>query len=237
MTPDPHRRLGFWVAVVLVLFAVILLAAFVFERRAITVELLYLQRIPREQLPPLYLLYLGYLVLCAAGVAVCLPVAAILTALGGAWFGFAGFPLALVGTTAGSIVPFFIGRRIGAPALAKIDAKIVARLRSGFARNALQFLILMRLLPWAPFSVTTIAAGALEMRPKNFLAATALGFVPSGVALNAIGHGAVRLGDLQKVSVTDLLRQPDFLLLFGGIGALALLDIFRRRLQGRKLSD
>jgi uncharacterized membrane protein YdjX (TVP38/TMEM64 family) len=223
----------------LVLAALVLLAGLAFARSVLTEDFMDLERIrvAQEQLAPLYVLYFGYVLLCAVGVAVCLPVAAVMTAAGGALFGFAGFPLALLGTTAGSIIPFLISRKFGAPRLAKLDAQIVAHFRRGFARNASQFLILMRLLPWAPFSVTTIVAGAVEMPLAKFVVATALGSVPAGIALNAIGHGVVRVAEVQKISATDLLRQPEFLLLLGGIGGLVVLDMLRRHVSKRRMLD
>jgi len=239
MAHDLHERRGVWAVAALVVVALILLAALIFARPAVTAVVAYLERIRSadEQLAPLYVLYFGYVLLCAVGVAFCLPVAAVLTAAGGALFGLAGFPLALLGTTAGSIVPFLISRKLGAPALAKLDAQMVERFRRGFARNASQFLVLMRLLPWAPFSVTTIVAGAVEMPLAKFLVATALGSVPAGIALNAIGHGAARVGEVETVSASDLLRQPEFLLLLGGIGGLVILDMLRRHLNKRRAGE
>jgi len=238
MTSYPRDR-RVWTAAALILVAVLLVTAMAFATPTVTAVVSYLEgmRSAHAQFTPHYVLYLGYILLCAVGVAICLPVGALLTAAGGALFGFAGFPLALVGITAGSIIPFVVSRKFGGSALAKIDARLVDRFRRGFQRNASQFLILMRLLPWAPFSVITIIAGALKMPLANFLIATALGFVPAGIALNAIGRGAARFGALQKISAIDLLREPEFLLLFGGIGGLAVLDIIRRHLNRRRLSD
>jgi len=232
-----YRRV--WAAAALILVAVLLVTAVVFAGPTVTAVVSYLEgmRSAHAQFTPQYVPYLAYVLLCAAGVAMCLPVGALLTAVGGAIFGFAGFPMALVGITAGSIIPFVVSRKFGGSALAKFDSRLVERFRRGFQRNAAQFLILMRLLPWAPFSVITIIAGALKMPLANFLIATALGFVPAGVALNAIGRGAARFGALQKISAIDLLRDPEFLLLFGGIGGLAVLDIIRRRLNSRRLLD
>ena len=71
----------------------------------------------------------------------------------------------------------------------------------------------------------------------KFLVATALGSVPAGIALNAIGHGAARVGEVETVSASDLLRQPEFLLLLGGIGGLVILDMLRRHLNKRRTGE
>src|SRR5579872_4310983 len=68
-------------------------------------------------------LLLLYFVACVVSSAVCLPIAAFIVAAGGAWFGFVGFPLALVGITLGSLVPFFVSRKFAGPALSKLDSR------------------------------------------------------------------------------------------------------------------
>jgi uncharacterized membrane protein YdjX (TVP38/TMEM64 family) len=174
------------------------------------------------------LLLLGYFAAFALTIVLCLPLAALMVVIGGLVFGFAGFVAALLAITIGSIPPFLAARRYGGPALAKTDAQLVQRFRHGFERNQFQYLVLMRLIPWAPFPVTTVLAGALGMGTAKFLIGTALGFVPAGLALNAIGHGLGRLGELRSISVLDLFRDPDFLLAAAGVSAIALLSFLRR---------
>jgi uncharacterized membrane protein YdjX (TVP38/TMEM64 family) len=174
------------------------------------------------------LLLFAYVAAFTVCVALCLPAAAVMTILGGVLFGFTGFIAALLAITFGSVGPFLASRRLAGPALARVDSRAVERFRGGFARNQLQYLVLMRLVPWAPFPVTTIVAGALGMGVARFVVGTALGFVPAGLALNAIGHGLGGLGDLRTVSAAQLYGSPDFLLGIAGIGAIVLLTLLPR---------
>jgi uncharacterized membrane protein YdjX (TVP38/TMEM64 family) len=174
------------------------------------------------------LLLIVYFIAYVLIVALCLPLAALMALIGGLMFGFAGFLTALLSVTLGSVVPFLASRKFARPALAKIDSEMVQRARRGFDRNPFQYLVLMRLVPWAPFTVTTIVAGALGMDLVSFLAGTALGFVPVGLALNAVGHGLRRLAELRNISVAQLYRDPDFLMATGGVGAIALLTLLRK---------
>jgi uncharacterized membrane protein YdjX (TVP38/TMEM64 family) len=174
------------------------------------------------------LLLLFYFVAYALFVAFCLPVAALMAVIGGLMFGMAGFVVALFSVTIGSIAPFLISRRFAAPMLARVGSDIVGRMRRGFDRNQFQYLVLMRLVPWAPFTVTTIVAGALGTGLTKFLIGTALGFAPTGLALNAIGHGLGRLADLRSMSAVQLYRDPDFLIALGGVSAITLLSLSRR---------
>jgi len=169
-----------------------------------------------------------YFLVYAASIALCLPLAALMAVAGGWLFGLWSLPVAVLSILAGSIVPFVLSRRYAGPALAKIDSATVDRFRRGFERNQVQYLILMRVVPWAPFTVVTIVAGALGMGLTKFLLGTALGYLPSGLAFNAIGHGLAHLTDLRSLSAAQLYRDPDFLMAVASVSAVALLSFSRR---------
>ena len=174
------------------------------------------------------LLLLLYFVVYTASVALCLPLTALMAALGGWLFGLWSLPVALLSVLAGSIAPFLLSRRYAGRALARIDSATIDRIRRGFERNQIQFMIVMRLVPWAPFTVTTIVAGALRMDLTKFLIGTGLGFLPTGLAFNAIGHGLARLSDFGGIAPAQLYRDPDFLIALAGVGGVVLLSLSRR---------
>lgn len=174
------------------------------------------------------LLLLIYFLLYATSVALCLPLAALMAVAGGWFFGLWSLPVAVLSIVAGSIAPFLLARRYAGRALTKIDSAMVDRFRKGFDRNQFQWLLLMRLLPWAPFTVTTIVAGALGMETTKFLIGTALGFLPAGLAFNAIGHGLAHLTDMHSISAMQLYRDPDFLMAIAGVSAVALIGFLRK---------
>ncbi|TAL00429.1 MAG: TVP38/TMEM64 family protein [Rhodospirillaceae bacterium] len=174
-----------------------------------------------------------FVLLYALVVTLALPLTGTMDIVGGAVLGLAGFPAAMFSVCIGSIVPFLIARKLGATALMRFDSGLVQRVRHGFVRNGLQYLILMRLLPWAPCSVTTIISGALGMRLWPFLLGTGIGFVPAGLALNMIGRGLRRIGDSRDISVVALYRDSDFLLAVVGVGMVAILSLSRSLLSKR----
>ena len=179
--------------------------------------------IERYYWPLLLLYFAAYTV----SVMICLPVTALMAVAGGLMFGIVSFPVAVLSVAAGSIAPFWLSRKVTL-APGKTGFEFLNRIRNKFRRNQFQFLILMRLIPWAPFSVTTIVAGSLGMSLGKFLIATAIGFLPSGLALNAIGHGLKRLADLDNLSASRLYREPDFLLAAAGVALITFLTFARR---------
>jgi uncharacterized membrane protein YdjX (TVP38/TMEM64 family) len=171
---------------------------------------------------------LAYFFLYATVVAFALPLTAIMDVIGGFIFGLIGFPIAILSVCLGSIPPFLIARRLSTVALEHFDSAMVRRVQHGFSRYGFQYLVLMRVVPWAPCSVTTIIAGALGMHVAQFVFGTAIGFLPPGIALNAIGHGLERLGDLDQGSIAHLYKDRDFLFAAAGIAVVMLLSLARR---------
>lgn len=173
-------------------------------------------------------LMLAYFLAYALTTTLCLPLTGVMAVIGGWLFGSLGFAVALLSVTIGSIGPFLFSRRFAHRALERIDSRTVVRLRQGFERHRVQYLIMMRLIPWAPFPVTTIAAGAFGVSLPVFVAATAIGFVPAGLALNSIGHGLARLSELKEVSFAQFYSDPAFLVAISGIIAIVALSLLRR---------
>lgn len=170
----------------------------------------------------------GFFFLYVLVIVLSLPLAGTMDIVGGFLFGTIGFPMALLSVLLGSIIPFLMAQRLSAATLKRFDLAVILRVQRGFRRNDLQYLILMRLLPWAPFSVTTIIAGALGMPIRRFIAGTFIGFLPFGFALNAIGQGLGRLADFNNLPVMQLYRDPAFLIAVVGIGIIALISLGRR---------
>jgi uncharacterized membrane protein YdjX (TVP38/TMEM64 family) len=146
---------------------------------------------------------------------------------GGLIFGIVSFPVAVFSVSAGSIVPFLLSRKV-AVVSGKPGGELLNRVRNKFRRNQFQLLILMRVIPWAPFSVTTMVAGSLGMSLGKFLTGTMIGFIPTGLAFYAIGHGLDRLADLGSISAARLYREPDFLIAAAGVALVLLLSLSPR---------
>lgn len=173
---------------------------------------------------PLLLLYFAAY---AVSVMICLPLTALMAVAGGLLFGIASFPVAVLSVAAGSVVPFLLSRKV-AMTSGKPGGELLNRVRNKFRRNQFQVLILMRVIPWAPFSVTTMVAGSLGMSLAKFLIGTMIGFIPAGLAFNAIGHGLDRLADLGTISAARLYSEPDFLIAAAGVGMVLLLSLSPR---------
>lgn len=122
-----------------------------------------------------------------------LPVNFAMTILGGFLFGFLfGTVLASVAVTAGAVLVFAVARAsFGAElrrrVLANGSSRLFAQMDRGFARNALWYLLVLRLVPTVPSLVSNAAPAFFGVRTRTFAVATLIGVVPSSIATAWIG--------------------------------------------------
>lgn len=122
--------------------------------------------------------------------ALCVPGGALLTAAGGFVFGIALATVAtVIGATLGATLIFLIARTALADWLATRKAAWFQKLRAGFARDAFNYLLFLRLVPAFPFWFVNIAAAALGLRLRTFVLGTVIGIVPASLAFTSAGAG------------------------------------------------
>lgn len=98
----------------------------------------------------------------------------------------AGAIVALVGSVSSAAVLHQIGRSFPEHAWwMRIVGRHAEQLRERVARHGLLAVAVVRLLPIAPYSIVSVAAGAIEIRRVPYLVGTALGMLP-GILLYAL---------------------------------------------------
>lgn len=100
-----------------------------------------------------------------------------------------GFVLGLPACTAGSCAAFAVGRTLaGDPRfLARGEGAIARAARGLGTTRGFWAMVLLRLVPFAPFSVLNFAFGATPISPRTYALATLLGSVPACLALALAG--------------------------------------------------
>lgn len=135
----------------------------------------------------------GWLIL-VAGLAVVLvaPVPrSALSALAGVVLGFGpGLAVATAGGLLGAGAAFALGRALGRPAVTRIAGPRLQRADRLLTERGFVSVLMGRLIPVVPFTVVNYAAGVGGVRFGSFLAATAIGLVPSTVVQVGIGASA-----------------------------------------------
>lgn len=131
-----------------------------------------------------------YAVVYAVAVALSLPGGALLTILGGFLFGWLyGGGIAVVAATAGATGVFLIARSSLGETLAERAGPRLEKLRAGFSRDALSYLLFLRLVPAFPFWLVNLAPALLGMRLAPYVVGTFLGIIPGTFAFAFAGAG------------------------------------------------
>lgn len=126
-------------------------------------------------------------VAATAGFALALVVAVPLTFLllvalvaFGPW---AGLGCALAGALIGAAASFGLGHVLGREVLVRLAGPRVNMLSQRLASRGLVAVILVRLVPVAPFAVVNMVAGASDIRLRDLLLGTAIGMTPGALGL------------------------------------------------------
>ena len=194
---------------------------------------------------------LMYVLVYACAIALSIPGAALLTIMGGLLFGWlAGAVAAILAATAGATVIFMAARTSLDDALTRKGGSLVNKIRAGFARDAFNYLLFLRLTPVFPFWLVNIAAALAQVRLKTFVSATILGIIPAGFALSFVGSGLDSLIDSQKHAYDACLAQnpvmpcsfdlsisriitPQILIALAALGVAALIPVLAKRLWAK----
>lgn len=156
----------------------------------------------------LALLIYGLVYACA--VALSIPGATLLTIMGGLLFGWlTGAIAAIMAATAGATIIFLAARTPLEEALTRKAGSLVNKIRDGFARDAFNYLLFLRLTPVFPFWLVNIAAALAQVRLKTFVAATILGIIPATLAFSFVGSGLDSIIGAQKAAYEACIARGD----------------------------
>ncbi len=135
---------------------------------------------------------LVFVIVYAVATAVVLP-ASPFTVLAGVLFGpTLGVATALAGATVSAVLGFLLGRWLGRGAVERVAGARLRALDELFARRGATAVLLVRLVPVLPLNVVNLACGATGLRLRSYTLGTAVGIVPSVVALVILGGTAQR---------------------------------------------
>lgn len=108
----------------------------------------------------------------------------------GPWTGLA---VSWTGKMVACLMGFAVGRRFGAPILARYSSGAVARAMAVLSREGgLIACAVVRMIPTVPSVLVNIAAGAAPIRLRDFVIGTALGSVPIMALTAFAGEAALR---------------------------------------------
>lgn len=109
----------------------------------------------------------------------CVIPVTLLIAVTGIVFGpLAGALYAIGGVLLSAAVTYLLGARMGRDAVRRLAGTRINRLSRRIARRGIAAMVILRLLPIAPFTVVNVVAGASHIGPRDFLLGTFIGMTP-----------------------------------------------------------
>ncbi|WP_407183147.1 VTT domain-containing protein [Bradyrhizobium centrosematis] len=158
------------------------------------------------------------------------PVLVLIAATAAALGPWLGFATAMTGVLLSAFVLFAIGRVLGRERLQQLLGRRAARIQQRVVGKGILAVVVIRMIPIAPFSLVNVVAGASTLPLRDFLVGTLLGMMPGILAMAVLG---AQIADLARnASWGNLLLLA--LAFLGWLGACAGAQFVATWLAGRR---
>lgn len=176
-----------------------------------------------------FLSIVAFVTLYAAAVALSLPIATMLTLLGGFLFGrWLGTAAIVIGATTGATILFLIARSAVGDTLRKKAGPLYNKVATNMEKNAFGYMLFMRFMPLFPFFLVNIVPALFNVRLLPYVLTTFIGIIPGTFVYANVGR---ELGTIESLS--DL-ASPQTLIAFTLLGLFALIPTIYKQIKGRK---
>ncbi|GLQ05453.1 TVP38/TMEM64 family protein [Sneathiella chinensis] len=192
-----------------------------------------------------------YFVLYAVSVAASIPGGVLMTVTGGFLFGWwiAGL-VTVVSATLGATLVFLVAETALGEPLRRKAGPWLRPLEVGFQKNALNYLLFLRLVPAFPFWLVNIAPAFLGVPLRTYVVGTFVGIIPGTFVFAFLGTGLdsvileqqQRYADCLTSGATDCTRAfqisslltPEVIVAFVALGLIALLPVILDKIRRAK---
>ncbi|MDA0702027.1 MAG: TVP38/TMEM64 family protein [Proteobacteria bacterium] len=180
-----------------------------------------------------------YILIYAVLTALSVPGGLLLTIAGGFLFGaLAGTTCAVLGATVGAVAVFLAARSAFGDFLRRrVKAGMVRRMEEGFRRNALSYLLVLRLVPLFPFWMVNLVPAFLGVRLRTYVIGTFLGIIPGGFVYASVGNGLGAVFDAGAAPDLGIIFEPAILIPIVGLALLSLVPVGYRLIRNRHSGD
>ena len=164
-----------------------------------------------------------------------IPVATYLTIIGGLVFGpYKGTLIVLISATIGATLIFLMFRYASNYFSKKINNKYLENIKEGFNKNPFSYLLLLRLLPIFPFFLVNIVSAIMNIKSRQYIAATFIGMIPMTFFYCSLGSNAGLLINKKNLLNYDFLLSINFIIPFIGIILFLFLSyLYKQKIERR----
>lgn len=187
----------------------------------------------REELDVVYqknttAVILGFIGIYFLVVALSLPGATILTLAGGAVFGpVSGMLIVNIGATLGATAAFLVARFVLRDWVERKFGDKLEPFNKGFSKNAINYLLFLRLVPLFPFFLVNLVSGLTKVRLPVYFFGTMFGIMPGSFIYANAGSNLARINSISDIASVGVLGA------LGLLGVFALIPTFYHRYKNK----
>lgn len=158
-------------------------------------------------------IFAGYMV---AGLLV--PITILIAATGIVFGPVTGAVYAIAGSLASALVSYWLGRWLGRDTVRALVGSRINRLSKRIAQRGIIAMVIIRILPIAPFTIINVVAGASHLLFRDFLLGTLLGMAPGIILTVTFVHNLAEVIRHPSAGTVAMLAMVALLLI--GLAAL-----------------
>ncbi len=177
----------------------------------------------------------AYAVVYAVAIAFSVPGGAMMTIAGGFLF---GWPVATVwvvfAATVGATALFLAARGAVGDRFRARAGPWMKKMEAGFQENALNYLLVLRLVPVFPFFVVNLVPAFLGVNLRTYVVATFFGIIPGTLVFALFGDGIGSVLDAGGEFDISTVLSPQIIAALVGLAVLAVMPVIYKKLRARK---
>jgi len=153
--------------------------------------------------------------------------------LAGFYFGFyEGLIISIIGETLGAIIVFLYGRYLFKEYFLKLLGERFSKFRIGFNKNAISYLMFIRVVGGTPFGVQNLLPAILDMKLRDYFIATIFGVVPWAYILVSLGNGLSNIVEAEQFD-SSMLFKAEYITPLIIIAIIVLLPVLYKLIKKR----
>ncbi|MGH6899615.1 MAG: TVP38/TMEM64 family protein [Geminicoccaceae bacterium] len=174
-----------------------------------------------------------FMAIYAAVIALSIPGGAVLTVAGGFLFGVVLATLyVVVAATVGASLVFLAAKTALGDSLRQKAGPWLRRMEDGFRKNALNYLLFLRLIPIFPFWLVNLVPAFLGVAFPTYVVATFLGIIPGTLVYASVGNGLGAVFEAGRSPDLGIICKPAIILPLIGLAVLAILPVAYKKIRG-----
>ncbi len=178
---------------------------------------------------------LVYAAVYALAIAFSVPGGAMMTIIGGFLFGTVQATAYVVfAATLGATALFLVARHAVGDRLRSRAGPWMQKMEAGFQKNALNYLLFLRLVPLFPFFVVNLVPAFLGVTVRTYVVCTFVGIIPGTFVFALVGAGLGRVVDTGGDLDVSTALSPEKIAGRVGLGALAVTPVIYKKLLDRR---